>query len=112
MAPTARWLERGREHLMAIAVEVAFHGQGATLENYFKSLEIMGATPEGRHPDPGGLFHWVTGIGGGFQVTDVWQTREQFEQFVRDQVGPVGEQVGMPQPQIKFVDVANFQTAG
>jgi hypothetical protein len=97
---------------MAIAVEVAFHGQGATIENYFKSIEIMGATPEGRHPDPGCLFHWVTEIGGGFQVTDVWQTREQFEQFVRDQVGPVGEQVGMPQPQIKFVDVANFQTAG
>jgi hypothetical protein len=97
---------------MAIAVEVAFHGQGATIENYFKAIEIMGATPEGRHPDPGCLFHWVTEVGGGFQVTDVWQTRDQFERFARDQIGPVGEQVGMPQPQIKFVDVANFLTAG
>jgi hypothetical protein len=33
-------------NLMAIAVEVAFHGQGATLENYFKSIEIMGAAPK------------------------------------------------------------------
>ena len=65
---------------MAIAVEAAFRGQGATLENYFKSIEIMGAAPEGRHPDPGCLFHWVTETGGGFDVTDVWQTREQFEQ--------------------------------
>ena len=97
---------------MAIAVEVAFRGQGATLENYFKSIEIMGAAPEGRHPDPGCLFHWVTETSGGFEVTDVWQTRDQFEQFVRDKVGPVGEQLGMPQPQIKFVDVANFLTAG
>jgi hypothetical protein len=99
-------------NLMAIAVEAAFHGQGATIENYLKAIEIMGATPEGRHPDPGCLFHWVTEVGGGFQVTDVWQTRDQFDQFARDQIGPVGEQVGMPQPQIKFVDVANFLTAG
>jgi hypothetical protein len=97
---------------MAIAVEAAFHGQGATIENYFKAIEIMGATPEGRHPNPGCLFHWVTEVGGGFQVTDVGQTREQFEQFARDQIGPVGEQLGMPQPQIKCVDVANFLTAG
>jgi hypothetical protein len=94
---------------MAIAVEVAFRGQGATLENYFKSIEIMGAAPEGRHPDPGCLFHWVTQTGGGFDVTDVWQTREQ---FAREKIGPVGEQLGMPQPQIKFVDVATFLTAG
>jgi len=49
---------------------------------------------------------------GGLQVTDVWQTRDQFEQFARDKVGPMGEQAGLPQPKIKFVDVANFQTAG
>ena len=97
---------------MAIAVELALHGQGATLENYLKAIELMGATPGGRHPDPGCLFHWVAEIGGGLQVTDVWQTREQFEQFARDKIGPVSEQVGLPQPQTKFVDVSNFLTAG
>ena len=32
---------------MAIAVEATFHGQGATLENYNKAIQIMGATPGG-----------------------------------------------------------------
>ena len=97
---------------MAIAVELAFHGQDATLEKYFKGVEVIGGASEGRHPDPGCLFHWVTETGGGLQVTDVWQTKEQFEQFVRDKIGPANEQVGLPQPQIKFFDVANFLTAG
>ena len=97
---------------MAIAAEVTFHGQGATLANYDKSLTILGGTPGGPHPDPGCLFHWVAEIGGGFRVTDVWKTKEQFDAFVEEKVGPAGQQVGMPQPQIKFVDVHNFATAG
>jgi hypothetical protein len=72
----------------------------------------MGATPEGRHPDPVGLFHWVTGIGGGFQVTDVWQTREHSSSSCGTSLDRFGDQVGLPQPQIKFFDVANFLTAG
>ena len=97
---------------MAIAVEVTFHGQGATLENYLKSIAEMGATPGGPHPDPGCLFHWVTELGGGLRVTDVWTTQEQFQKFAAEKIGPVSEQVGMPKPQIKFIDVANFLTAG
>jgi len=33
---------------MAVAVEVSFHGQGATLENYLKTIEQMGATLKDR----------------------------------------------------------------
>lgn len=97
---------------MAVAVEVSFHGQGATLENYLKTIEQMGATPEGPHPDPACLFHWITEVGGGLRVTDVWQAREQFDRFAQEKIGPISAQVGMPQPQIKFIDVANFMTAG
>ena len=32
-------------NLMAIAVEVAFHGQGATLANYFKSMRSWAPPP-------------------------------------------------------------------
>ncbi len=97
---------------MAIAVEVTFHGQGATLEKYYEAIQIMGATPGGKHPDPGCLFHWVTEIGGGLRVIDVWYEKQQFEKFAEEKIGPVGGQVGMPKPQIKFIDVANFLTAG
>ena len=97
---------------MAIAVEVTFQGPGATLENYLKSIEIMGARPEGTHPDPDCLFHWVADTDDGFRVIDVWKSRGQFDEFVQSQVAPVGAQLGMPEPQIRFMDVANYLTAG
>lgn len=97
---------------MAIAVKVTFEGEGATLENYHESVKILGGTPGGPHPDPGCLFHWVTEIDGGVRVTDVWQTKEQFEKFAQEKIRPATQQVGVPEPQIKFIDVANFMTAG
>jgi hypothetical protein len=96
---------------MAIAVEVTFHGQGATLDNYFEAIKTMGSGPEGVHPDPACLFHWARGDSSGVRVTDVWRTREQFDKFAEEQIGPVGEKVGMPKPQIKFIEVDNFLTS-
>jgi hypothetical protein len=101
-----------RRTAMAIAVELAFRGSGATRENYFQALEEMGTQPEGRHPDSGCLFHWMTEVGGGFRVTDVWKTREEFDRFARETIGPITERLGVPQPQIKFEEVGNFLTAG
>ena len=97
---------------MAIAVEVTFQGDGATLENYLKSIEIMGTGPEGTHPDPGCLFHWIESTDDGLRVTDVWKEREQFENFAEKQIGPVGAQTGLPEPQVKFIEVDNYLTAG
>jgi hypothetical protein len=97
---------------MAIAVEVSFQGSGATLQNYLRSIELMGASPEGPHPDSGCLFHWITEVDGGLQVTDVWNARDEFDRFAAEKIGPVSAEVGMPQPQIKFIDVANYMTAG
>jgi hypothetical protein len=98
--------------LMTVAVEVAFHGQGATLENYKKSLTLLGATPGGTHPDPSCLFHWAAEVGGGVHVTDVWTTKQAFETFAADKLASVMQEVGIPEPQIKFIDVASFLTAG
>ena len=75
---------------MAVAVEVAFHGPSATMENYNKSLKLMGTSPGGKHPDPSCLFHWATESGGGVHVTDVWKTKEAFEAFDAAKLGPLG----------------------
>ena len=96
---------------MAIAVEVNFSGAGATLENYIKSLKILGAVPEGPHPDPDCLFHWVTQTDQGLRVIDVWTSGAEFEAF-KQKIGAASDQVGMPQPQVKYIDVANYLTAG
>ncbi|MGZ4202642.1 MAG: hypothetical protein ACXVRH_11350 [Thermoleophilaceae bacterium] len=97
---------------MAIAVEVSFSGPGATPQNYLSSLEKMGAAPEGPHPDTGCLFHWITEVPGGLKVTDVWLARDEFERFAQEKIGPVSAETGLPQPQVNFIDVANYLTAG
>jgi hypothetical protein len=98
---------------MAIAVEVSFHGADATIDKYFETIKAMGAVPEGAHPDPGCLFHWVRSDHGGVFVTDVWRSPEEFDKFANEKIGPESEKVGMPKPQINVIGpIDNFLTAG
>ncbi|MBM7798562.1 hypothetical protein JOE57_001483 [Microlunatus panaciterrae] len=95
---------------MAIAVVMDF--TGGTLEQYDQVIEKMHFTPGGPGA-AGGLFHWSTATPDGVRVTDVWQTREQFEAFSRDQIGPVTMEVGIPgPPAITVYDVHSYLTAG
>jgi hypothetical protein len=96
---------------MAVAVEVTFHERDA-LENYMKSLKLLGCTPGGPHPDPNCLFHWAADSSDGVHVTDVWKTKDAFEAFATDKLGPVMEEVGIAKPEIKFIEVDSVLTAG
>ena len=61
---------------------------------------------------PGCLFHWGALTDGGLRVTDVWETKKQFEQYAQEKIGPYSQQVGIPgPPQITFYDVHNYQAA-
>ena len=93
---------------MAVAVEANF--PGATTEQYDEAIKAMGLTPRGRHP--GALFHWVTKTDSGVRVTDVWESKEQCERFVDEQVRPVSEQVGLPEPELRFIEVHNYMVGG
>ena len=91
---------------MAIAVQLEFNG--ATLEQYDQVCAKMGLQPGGQGP-PGSLSHWVTKTPNGIRVTDVWQSKEQFEQFAEEKVGPLTASVGMTEPpQITFHEVHNY----
>jgi len=95
---------------MAFGVVLDF--EGGTLDQYDQVIEKMGFTPGGAGA-PGGLFHWVTETDDGIRVTDVWETREQFERFADDQIGPITQEVGIPNPpQVSFHEVHNHLTAG
>jgi hypothetical protein len=94
---------------MAIAVIMDF--TEGTLEDYDKVVQRLGLAPGGPGA-PGGLFHWVSGTDGGARIVDVWQTREQADAFYQDKLGPVTTELGLPQPEISYFDVHNFQTAG
>jgi hypothetical protein len=93
---------------MAVAVTVEFEG---SLDQYDQVVEKMGFSPGGAGA-PGGLFHWVTPTDGGFRVTDVWETREQFEQFSEEKIGPLSQEVGLGPPTVTFYEVHNHLTAG
>ena len=95
---------------MPVAVVMDF--KDATLDHYDQVIEKMGLTPGGAGP-PGALFHWVASTDGGMRVVDVWETREQFERFADEQIGPYSAEVGIPNPpEIHFHDVHSHLTAG
>jgi hypothetical protein len=94
---------------MAVAVILEF--DDATIDQYNQVVGKMGFEPGGPGA-PGGLFHWATETDNGFRVTDVWETREQFDQFAEEKIGPYSQEVGLPQPEITFFEVHNHLTAG
>jgi len=95
---------------VAIGVQQDF--PGATLAQYDQVIQKMGFRPKGPGA-PGGLFHWVTKTDSGIRVVDVWESREQFEKFGAEKVGPLTAQVGIPAPpKITFFEVHNYLTKG
>ncbi len=95
---------------MAVGIVMDFNG--ATLEQYDRVIEKMHLTPGGQGP-PGALFHWCAATDSGIRVVDVWQTREQYDAFARDQIGPITTEVGLPgPPDVTFHDVHSYFTDG
>ena len=95
-----------------MAVGVVMDLDGATLDQYDQVIEKMGLTPRGAGP-AGLLFHWVAQTDNGIRVTDVWETREQFDRFAQEQIGPYTQEVGIPNaPEISFYEVHSYLTGG
>ena len=93
---------------MPVAIIMDF--PGATLEQYDQILDKMGLT-EGSTP-PNAIFHWVTATDDGIRVVDVWETREAYDQFAEEQIGPYSQEVGIPgPPQTSYHDVHNHLIA-
>ena len=95
---------------MAVAVEMNF--RGATLDQYDQVIEKMSLTPGGSGP-PGAISHWVAKTDDGIRVVDVWETREVFDRFAEEQIGPYTREAGFTEePDMRFYDVHNHLTAG
>ena len=95
---------------MAVAVQLDF--QGTTLEQYDQAIKLMGLTPTGPGP-AGSISHFATMTDSGLRVVDVWESREQFDTFAQEKIGPLSQQAGLPAPsEIQFFEVHNYFTAG
>ena len=95
---------------MAVGVVVVF--PGGTKEQYDQVISEMGYT-KGGPGAPGGLFHWACITDEGVRLTDVWESREQFEEFAANSMGPLAAKAGVPgPPSITMYEVYNYFTAG
>jgi hypothetical protein len=95
---------------MPVAVIMEF--KGSTMDQYDQVVEKMGFS-HGGPGAPGGLFHWVTETDDGFRVTDVWETKEQYEQFAEAKIGPLAAEAGLAgPPEVSYRPVHNYLTAG
>jgi hypothetical protein len=55
---------------------------------------------------------WVAKTDDGMRVADVWETREQFDRFAKNQIGPHLKEVGIEKEStVRFYDVHNYLTA-
>jgi hypothetical protein len=96
---------------MTMAIAVVMDFEGGTLEQYDEVMKLMEFTPRGKCP-PGAYGHWVTKTDNGIRVTDVWESKEQFEDFAANKIGPFSAQAGIPNPPaLTFYDVHNYLTA-
>lgn len=61
----------------------------------------------------GAIFHTAWFAADGFHVLDVWESREDFEAFVRDRLTPGIQQIGIEgQPSVQFENAASVFIAG
>jgi hypothetical protein len=91
---------------MAVAIEMDF--PGGTLDQYDEVIKRMGLD-SGQSTPPGALFHWVTKTDDGIRVVDVWESREIFDKFSEEQIGPMTQAVGMAPPSnVAYHDVYNY----
>jgi hypothetical protein len=92
---------------MAIGLRVKF--EGGTQEQYDAvnaQMNVEEDLPEGL------IFHAAGPIEGGWGVLDFWESREHFDRFFADRIGPAIEELGdrAPQspPEIKEFPVHNL----
>lgn len=69
---------------------------GGTQEQYDTTNEHVGVAQD---PPDGLVFHAAGPVEGGWGVIDFWESREQFDRFLADRLGPAIQELGDRAPQ-------------
>ena len=88
-----------------MALTVLYEIPGLTQDQYDKIIETLqsdGITAPGR------IYHVAGPMEGGWQVVDVFESQEAFEQFIGGSLGPVMQKMGIMPPPIKLSPVHNM----
>ena len=90
---------------MAVALVVEF--PGVTQEQYDKVQKTLGL----KGPEtwgPGLILHVAGPTAKGWEVVDIWESREQFDRFVSERLAKALREAGMPEPQAREITVYNI----
>ena len=91
-----------------MAILVYLHGPGVKPEQYDRVSELMDI--ENNKPE-GNIVHVAFFDGSGMHVSDVWESREHFDRFRQERLGPAMQEAGMmqgPPPEPRFNEVHNY----
>ena len=93
---------------MAVALILDF--KGATLDQYDEVVEKMDL---GGKVPPGAISHWSAATDDGFRVVDVWESRDAFDKFAEEKIGPISAEAGIDgPPEITSYEVHNTLDQG
>lgn len=93
---------------MAVAIIMEF--KGATLAQYQEVNRKMGLSPGGPGP-AGSISHWAAETDGKLLITDVWESREKYDMFAQEKIGPLSMEAGFPAPPTTtYYEVVNYFT--
>jgi hypothetical protein len=85
------------------------HGPGVTPEQYERVSELMDI--KNNKPE-GNVIHVAFFDDRGMHVSDVWESREHFERFRQERLGPAMQEAGMagqgPPPEPIFNEVHDY----
>ena len=96
---------------MAVAIRTTDFPEGVGTQVYDG---VQAALDAANHPPDGLLFHWAGEVDGKWTVTDVWETRADYERFREDRLFPAIQRVsgmdpaGGPQPTLTETPVHNY----
>jgi hypothetical protein len=88
---------------MAFVMRVA--PQGLTADKYDEVIKKLDAA--GESAPAGRLFHVCFGDKENLRVSDIWDTRENFDRFFAI-VGTIMQDLGVPQSEPEFIEVHNM----
>jgi hypothetical protein len=80
-----------REEELAMVV-TTLDVSGLTPEEYRAVLDEMGVE---RNPAPGLFLHMTAPIDDGFRITEIWDSKEGFEEFLVNRLVPANDQLNL-----------------
>jgi hypothetical protein len=109
IVPSAVPASEPRSIKSSAPVAVVMDFIGATLPQFDRLLESMQLGPEGPGVT-GSLFQWSRHTPDGVRVTEVWESRDHFEAFLREEMESRLCAVGMRNPDITTYEVHSYLT--